>query len=130
MRQSWWGSVLAEHDTEPTEFSGGVLKIGIGLWLLAPASTFGSSPTFAAMAALMPEAVWGVVLGAVGAFRLAVLRSGRCAPRRVGAMIGFLFWFTLASLFLWSSPASLGFPLFALLAAGQGWVYCRLGGGA
>ncbi len=127
MRASWWGQLLAEHDTEPTEFAGGILKIGIGSWMLWPSDTFGSSPTFAAMAALLPEAVWGTLLCLAGIAHLTALRLGRPGPRRLLAMVGFLVWFTLAGSFLWSTPASIGFPLFALLAAGQGWGYIRLG---
>lgn len=129
IRASWWGRILDEHDTEPVELSGGVLKVLLGFWLLLPMDSFASSPTFAVLD-VIPETAMGLVLLAVGIGHLLALRDGYVPWRRAASLIGFLIWFTFAATFVWSNPPAMGWLPFLLSAAGQGWCYIRLGGGA
>ena len=129
IRASWWGRILAEHDTEPVELSGGALKVLLGCWLLLPLDSFGSSPTFAALD-VIPEAALGFLLLGVGIGHLLALRDGYVPWRRMASLIGFLVWFTFAATFVWSNPPAMGWLPFLLSAAGQGWCYIRLGGSA
>lgn len=122
----WWRRILAEHDTEPAELSGGLLKVGIGFWLLLPMDTFGSSPTFAALS-ILPEPVWGVVLIALGTFHLSALRSGASAARRHAATIGYLVWFSFAVVFVATSPPAIGWVAFLVAGLAQLWCSLRLG---
>lgn len=124
IRRSWWGRILAEHDTEPTELSGGILKVAIAFWLVLPWQTLG--PAFGAVS-LIPELWWAVFLMVVGIGHLAALRNGFPAWRRWGSLVGVFVWCSLA-ISLWLN-GSLGLAPLLFLGAGlsQGWVYCRLG---
>jgi len=123
---SWWGRILAEHDTEPTEFAGGVLKLALGIWLAFPFSTVFSSPTFRVMQ-VAPEWGWATLLISIGTFHLWALRGGYIRWRWAASTIGFVVWFSLASMFLVSNIAAIGWILFMGAAAAQCWVSIRLG---
>lgn len=123
--RSWWGAILREHDTEPAELSGGVLKVALGVWLLLPWDTFSSSPTFRVIS-IMPEWLWGTSLVGIGVFHLSALRSGDVQQRQVGALIGFLVWFALGSVFVWTNPPAIGWILFMWAALMQMWASLRL----
>ncbi len=123
LRTFWWGRILAEHDTEPTELAGGLMKLLIGGWLLLPHDT---TSTFSLLT-IAPEWAWGVVMALLGGGHWFALRDGYVRWRRAAAMLGFLVWFYLALTALWFNPASLGFALFSGLAVSQSWVYVRLG---
>lgn len=125
MRSSWWGRILAEHDTEPTELSGGALKVMLGFWLLLPWQTFSSSPTFERLA-VVPEWLWGGVLLSIGVGHLAALHDGYAPWRRGASLAGFLIWFSMAVTFVFANPPAMGWLLFMLAALAQGWCYIRL----
>jgi hypothetical protein len=125
LSDSWWGRILAEHDTEPAELSGGALKIALGFWLLLPWQTFTSSPTFESLA-VVPEWIWGGVLVCVGVMHLAALRDGYRVWRRGACLVGFLVWFSMACTFVIANPPAMGWLLFMLSALQQGWCYIRL----
>lgn len=105
---------------------GGLLKIVVGVWLLLPWDTFASSSTFRVIG-VAPEWAWGTVLFLVGSGHLVVLRDGSRTGRRRASLIGFLFWFSLGSVFVFSNPPALGWLLFMMSALGQGWAWIRLG---
>lgn len=126
VRQSWWGKILAELDTEPHELSGGLLKIVIGAQLIGPWSTFGSSPAYADLA-ILPEFFWGWFLIAIGVAHLLALRSGYLAWRRWACFGGFVIWFSFGATFVHANPTSLGWVVFAYAGAWQLWAHVRLG---
>jgi hypothetical protein len=123
---SWWGVILAEHDTEPAELSGGALKCAIGLWLLLPFDTFASSPTFVTLA-ILPEWVWGTALLCVGVFHLGVLRLGDRSWRQRASLFGFLVWFSFAVVFVFTNPPAFGWLAFMMAGLAQMWCSIRLG---
>lgn len=123
---SWWGLILREHDTEPAELSGGILKAAIGFWLLLPLDTFASSPTFAALAVL-PEWAWGTALFCAGVFHLGVLRRGNRTWRQRASLLGFLVWFSFAVVFVITNPPAFGFLAFLMAGLAQMWCSIRLG---
>lgn len=126
LTSAWFAPILAEHDTEPTELAGGTLKVAMGLWLLLPFDTFGSSPTFATLAVL-PEWTWAIVLIGLGGFHILALRSGDRDARRLASMIGYLVWFSFAMVFVATNPPAIGWLAFLLAGLGQLWCSLRLG---
>lgn len=124
---SWWGRVLAEHDTEPTELSGGLLKVVIGAWLLLPMQTFSSAPAFGTIS-VIPENLWGLFLVVIGIGHLAALRNGHPAWRRYAAFVGCFIWSAIGLTFLAANPVGIGSLLFLGAGIAQGWCYSRLGG--
>lgn len=125
LSRAWWALVLAEHDTEPAELSGGLLKVSIGCWLLLPLDTLGSSPTFAALTVL-PEWLWGAGLAALGVAHLFALRSGDRDRRRQASTIGWVVWFSFAVTFVVTNPPAFGFLAFLLAGLAQLWCSLRL----
>ena len=123
---SWYGRILAEHDTEPVELIGGATKVVMGLWLLLPWDTFGASPTFSVLAVLK-EQLWGAVLLAIGLAHLAALYHGHRAWRGWSATIGWLIWFAFAVVFVFTNPPGVGWVLFLFAGLGQLWASVRLG---
>jgi uncharacterized membrane protein HdeD (DUF308 family) len=126
IKHSWWGAILAEHDTEPVELIGGGTKVAMGVWLLLPLQSFSSSPTFAALA-ILPEWVWGLFLLCVGIFHLAALHNGHRGWRKWAAVVGFLVWFSFGTVFVWTNPPAIGWIMFLAIAAAQMWASIRLG---
>lgn len=125
-RSAWWTLILAEHDTEPAELSGGFMKVAIGAWLLLPFDTFESSPTFAVFS-ILPEWLWGGSLMALGAGHLMALRSGNVDQRRHAATIGYLVWFSFAMVFVFTNPPAIGWLAFLTAGLAQLWCSLRLG---
>lgn len=125
IKRSWWGRILAEHDTEPAEFRGALLKLLMGFWLVLPLDSFQSSRTFATLS-FMPEFVWGWLFLILGALKLYYLRQGSWKSRGTMAFIGFLVWFSLGLVFVSTNPPALGWIMFMLAAAEQGWCCIRL----
>lgn len=122
---TWWGRILSEHDTEPTEMAGGILKVLLGAQLLLPFDTFGSSTTFRDLQSL-PEWLWGVALLSVGVSHLVALARGSAFWRRQFAFIGASVFLGLTGIFLHTSPSSWGAWVFCLAGVWQVWCYVRL----
>lgn len=127
LRGSWWGLILAEHDTEPAELLGGVAKVCIGIWLLLPSYTFTNNTMLYGDLMILPEWAWGCALIAIGVAHLSTLRDGDPRWRRWGAFAGFLTWCMLGGTFIHTQPSALVGPTFLLFAASIGWAYIRLG---
>jgi hypothetical protein len=126
LKHSWWGMILAEHDTEPVELIGGATKVAMGLWLLLPFDTFGSSRTFSALA-VFPESAWGAFFLVVGLAHLAALYDGRRTWRAWASGIGFVIWFAFALVFVTTNPPAFGWIMFMSVALAQMWASVRLG---
>lgn len=124
LRETWWGAILREHDTEPVELSGGLLKVTIALWLLMPVQSLG--PAFG-IVSMIPEVWWAVFLLVVGAGHLAALRNGHVAWRRWGSLIGFFVWCSLAITLVVNGAVGLTPLLFLGAGLSQAWAYVRLG---
>jgi hypothetical protein len=126
-RSFWWVKILIDHDTEPTELFSGVTKILLGLFLIAPWSTFASAPKLYGDMAGVPESAWGALLVAVGVGHLFALRDGQIGWRRAAAFVSFLVWVSFGGTFIHTAPtAMIGWILIAL-SLWLGWVYIHLG---
>lgn len=126
IQRSWWGLILAEHDTEPVELIGGGTKVLMGCWLLLPWTSFTSSPTFATISVL-PEWVWGLFLLCLGVFHLGALHSGKRGWRQGAAFVGFLVWCSFGTVFVWANPPAIGWIMFMSVGLAQMWASIRLG---
>ena len=124
---SWYGRILAEHDTEPSELLSGALKVTLGLHLLWPGQTFAGNTLLYGDMAILPEWAWGMLFVAVGVGHLGALRNGNASWRRWAAFAAFLVWSSLGFTFLHTQATALVGPTFAVLAVSSGWVYVRLG---
>ncbi len=124
-QHSWWGLILAEHDTEPVELMGGATKVIMGIWLLLPLESFGSSPSFSTLA-VFPEWAWGAFLLVVGLLHLSALHDGRRPWRSWASGVGFVVWFSFAVVFLTSNPPAIGWIMFLSVAFAQCWASVRL----
>jgi len=127
LAQTWWGRILSEHDTEPTELSGGLLKLVLGVVLVAPFDTFGNSVAFRDLS-LLPEWLFGMLFICIGIGHLAVLRNGSEYWRRQFAGIGAGVWLALSGIFLHAVPSSWAAWVFLLAGVWQCWCYVRLRG--
>jgi hypothetical protein len=127
IRTSWWGLILSDHDTEPTELAGGLLKLALATVLVMPTDTFGERRIYGLLANL-PEPFWACLLFTLGIVHLAVLRHGNLHWRRLMALAGFVIWFTWSASFFLGNPSNTGGAVYMLAALGSGWCYVRLGG--
>lgn len=126
IQTSWWGLILADHDTEPVELIGGATKVAMGVWLLMPLRSFASSPTFVTLN-LLPEWVWGLFLLALGLLHLAALHNGYRPWRKWSALIGCLVWCSFSIVFVWANPPAIGWIMFMSVGLAQMWASVRLG---
>lgn len=126
IKHSWWGAILAEHDTEPMELIGGGTKVLMGCWLLMPWTSFTSSPTFATVS-IFPEWAWGIFLLIVGMLHLAALRADHRVWRQRAAFVGFLVWCSFGTVFVWANPPAIGWIMFMSVGLAQMWASIRLG---
>lgn len=126
LASSWWGAILRDMDTEPIELAGGITKLTVGLWLLAPWHTFGGNPALYGQLGALPEWGWGLVLIAFGAHHLAALRHGSLSWRRYASGLGFVVWWSWGLLFLLGQATVLVIPMLWLAALGQAWCSVRL----
>lgn len=97
-----------------------------GYRLLAPGSTFASSPSYDYMAAWMPEQDWGYAIAVVAVLRLAALglngtfrwfRPYSPAVRCATAWFSSVVWFCLFVGFYISNPNATGWGTYAVILA-------------
>lgn len=96
--------------------------MGVGLVLLAPGSTFSTSPSFAQFGEVMDEVSWGVLVVTVALVRFAALIvNGHYhrtpIARALTAALGAALWAYIASLFFFpGQPLSTGIAIYTALA--------------
>lgn len=127
LASSWWGRILAEHDTEPVELLSGALKLALGVHLLLPWPTFPNNPRLYADMTVLPEWAWGIALIAISIGHLGALRDGAPSWRQWAAFTAFLVWIALGVTFVHTQPTALIGPTLLLFALASGWCYVRLG---
>lgn len=126
IRYSWWGQILAEHHTEPTELiMGGFLKCIVGIWLLLPMNSFAASPTFASLIPI-PEIGVALFLMTFGILHITSLKAGDTYWRMRSSQGGAIIWFALSFSFIVLNPPAFGAMLFLTAAISQTWCYVRL----
>lgn len=103
------------------------LQVVCGLWIAAPwTRTFQDTPAWNALAALAPEAVWGLVMFALGLLHLVALWYRWLHLRAISCFLSGGLWIIFAWVFFWNMNSGLGWILFAGVALGQWWCFARL----
>lgn len=129
LSRTWWGRMLANCDTEPTELlMGGFLKWLVGTWLMLPLQSLQGSPTFSGLTEMLPEPVWGLILMVLGATHMMSLYNGSIRYRRWSCFISMSLWAGMTFYSLWVNPPAFGVTLFLTAAICQGWCCTRLQG--
>lgn len=113
--------------------SGAILAVAWGWQLINATSTFNSSPSFAAMAALpVPEQAWGLLFAVIGLAQLGglvgeafALRPAR-RLRFVGAAAAVVAFGFLAAGFWASNPDGTGWTTYTALSVGNIWAVRHL----
>jgi hypothetical protein len=122
-----WAWLLPAADPAPAEAITALAALAWGLWVLNPWLDTFDSATFGFMARLAPEPAWALpMIYGGGAALVATAREGYGARRL--AMLGVaLLWTFWAVAILVSNLATTASAQYAVLAAGAGWAYLRLG---
>ena len=118
--------LLMEKDFEFTELFNGAIAFSWGLWLVAPWSTFDSSPTFIEMQKLAPEWIWGIIVFLFGTIQLISLILNWWQCRRKSTLIMSLTWVYISYLFITANSSSTTTIIYPFLASSQVWAYLRM----
>lgn len=79
-----------------------------GLWIILPWSAFAFRPTYAFMAAIMPELVWGSIFLIIGTARIFAICTNNYRLVKISTFFSFLVWVVVAICFTvagWQAPA-------------------------
>lgn len=90
----------------------GLMSLTMGLWLILPASTFASSPTYDVLASTAPEWVWGALMLIPGSLKVYGTFARKWAVAKTGCWWGFLAWLFFAFSFFQANPSN---PVAAIL---------------
>jgi len=120
--------LLWRRDFDSAEFLTAMIAVVWGLWLLNPAwITYTVSPSYAALALLVPEEILGAAMVVVALSQIvALLIDARCW-RRVTALMMAAAWMFAGISFLWSNVPDSSGPTYVLLALAETWAFLRLG---
>lgn len=118
--------VILKKDFEFSELLSGLVLIGWSIVLLMPWNTFESAHSFDAMAALLPESMWGLLLGWVGVTQVGALALSQYRVRLVSSLIACCTWVFIGIVIGWSNPQGLWIAIYPQLAASAAWSFWRL----
>ena len=117
---------IACSDPNTLEAITAIQAILIGFWYCLPGNTFSSSTTYAVMAALAPDLIWGVYFMAMGSIQLVSMHLASLKNRRRYAWFAMVSWIFI-DLGFWSSgstsAAAMTYVTFVLVAV---WSYAAL----
>lgn len=122
----WW--ILHDSDPDFLELFSGALGFLWGLWLLIPTwDTFNTTPSFAAMAALAPEWLWGSVIMGGGLLQVAMTIWGSLRLRSWATLGALLTWGFIATMLAISNFRATGGVVYFSICFSQVWAYLRIG---
>jgi len=120
--------LLWRRDFDSAEFLTASIAVVWGLWLLNPLwTTYTVSPSYAALALLVPEEVLGTGMVIVAISQIIALIFDARAWRRVTALAMAGAWTFAGISFLWSNVPDSSGPTYVLLALAETWAFLRLG---
>jgi hypothetical protein len=117
------GAMFRERKLEAVETLLAVQALILGMWLLAPWSSFGAITGVYDALALVPEGVWGGVFALHGALHLRAIDRGDLDWRRRFTSGIVLLWSMMLMGFLSTAPASTVTPMHLLPVLGGMWCY-------
>lgn len=95
----------------------GVIALMWGLWLANPwLESFDSSPSYAALAQVLPEWAWGLVMIALGVLTLYSISQQFGRLRRWLSLIHVIFWMFVSTLLAIGNLSSAGIPVYYVIA--------------
>lgn len=118
LRRLWW--VLFSSHFYLLEFivAGGTTIWGF--WLANPYwDTFTKSPSYDPMAAVAPEAVWGLFILGMGGVQIVMLALRLLWPRRIIAFVAMFVWLWIAVMFWQSNYQTTAAPVYGWMFAGS-----------
>lgn len=122
---------MTETPTWPLEVYLASQALLLGLWLLAPWSTFSALPgAYGRLGAMLPEPAWGAILFGHGVAHFGVLLNAlvnrQVDPCRWAALGLILIWGVVLGGFVASNPFTAATPIFGLSIVAAAWVYYHL----
>lgn len=118
--------LLFRRDFDFIEVLSGLLMLGWGAQLLLPWETFSTSPAYAAMAALMPEPVWGGLLTWIGFTQVGAYLLDHWRVRLASALGASMAWTFLGVAFGYANLTGTGVVVYPWLALVTAWVFWRI----
>jgi hypothetical protein len=110
--------VLFHSEGALTEFFLGLMSLTWGLWVLSPFwDAFGASSSFAIMAQIAPEPVWGAAMAIIGLFKINFVLSENRKYKRIVFTLSLFAWMCIAVAFIAVSPGAVGTAIYSLIAA-------------
>ncbi len=125
MRKKALGVIYNEYSPKPIEFMSAVAMTLWGLWLLLPWDTF-STPAYAFMSNIAPEAVWGLAMFFIGIVQFGYVIYGTLAHRRVSMKLASLVWIFIAVNFSIARIESTAVPIYTVFAIAAYWASTKL----
>ena len=118
--------LIVRRDVDLVEIASGLLMLGWAAQLLMPWNTFSTAPGYAAMAAIMPEAAWGLVLGWIGFTQVGAYLLNQWRIRLAASLGACMVWTFLGVLFGYSNPQGTGIVVYPFLALITALVFWRV----
>lgn len=118
-RLRYWLTV----ETAALELYAAVDALLLGMFLIAPFETFGSSPTFAFVNRVASEQTWGGILLAVGVAQIAGLNGVNHRLREVMAVASAIIWAIWGVGLMRSNAASTATITYPMLTLAMMWAY-------
>lgn len=108
-------------DPEMTHVIASFLAIGWGMWLLLPGDSFGHSPTYATMATLAREEVWGSIFVVLGSLKLYALINYFPKLLATAGALAAGMWAFVAVVFTMANPTSTATPIYTCICLASTW---------
>lgn len=114
---------MTRWSTRSLELQNAWSALLVGITLLIPVSTFGTSTTLIELERFLPEWAWGVVFALLGLAQIIGVVKDIVVVRRLSAaLLGILFAVYVTTLFYFN-PASFGASFVLPMAVGQAWSF-------
>jgi hypothetical protein len=121
------GEALLRSDPAAAEIHCAAIAAVWGVLLVLPGNTFSTTPSYDAMAHIMPEWCWGVMMLALSCQGIVGVVTAMQSLRRTAALYGVVSWSLIAWLLVLANPWATGGYVYLLTAITHGSTYWRLG---
>lgn len=118
--------LIVRRDPDFPEVLSGVVMLLWGVQLVLPWDTFTTGLGYAAMAELLPEPVWGLVLAWIGVTQVGSYLLDQWRVRLASSLGALMAWTFLTVLFGASNPVGTGVIVYGGFAGMSAWVFWRV----